>query len=718
MPANLGSLPDIDEATAPFSSHFTNYFDRATVEATVPFADRTVYVAPDGRRYLFQQIPDTHAEDGRAVQSRSGSGSRRGSAHATAYSPAPAAPQTVTSSAAASTASTHPLPVLPTDYLALNNGAVRRRPPSVASASSDRAATSASRLPNGEASHAAIRSTPRVVTEEDVISGMANLNMHRFSATPFYPHSDGGVAAAEALTDLNPVPRLPIPPSPAQQSPLLPHSYSSPSIHAPAEGSSYTAQSHMERPYAGRSPSSGTTVQPASPSYDYNTHVAHMSRERHISLPSSMEQSNPPEQSPYANPNMHVSPVLSQQQSNYDHLLHGQVSLNFGHHNYHSPLPANGSAHPYSPQPGPAQPRSRSEGNTSLYNGQSQVGSPALAPIPRHYTGILAGESHFDTQTPVVVVDSAPLHPAQSNSSRSDGASTGRDNVLPGEEVLYDGPVKMTPDLSAPFQPGALKVFRNTLSHVLRFHCKVGYDTETYWMNGANAQLIPIYAYDQRFPNVLYIRDNELDIRNTQQGNLNPKPGGFYQFNRLQELVDFQAKLTGEKVVLDISSVRLMRTKKVSSRNNESFSSVRVQIWHEDNTSLSRRGTQSDVASFVTAGTALSGPLRNKQVPNSSRLMVFLGRLDEYITVFITDDIEVVADGQTMVKVKARKGGMLRRGVSRWPGVKGEFTAFQDLLRREVSDILYSASRKEARIRTGGIGHPWPDDQSGYHRLV
>lgn len=42
------------------------------------------------------------------------------------------------------------------------------------------------------------------------------------------------------------------------------------------------------------------------------------------------------------------------------------------------------------------------------------------------------GSADIDTLTPVVV-----QHPAPSTSS--DGASTGRDNVLPGEDLLFDG---------------------------------------------------------------------------------------------------------------------------------------------------------------------------------------------------------------------------------------------------------------------------------------
>ena len=69
----------------------------------------------------------------------------------------------------------------------------------------------------------------------------------------------------------------------------------------------------------------------------------------------------------------------------------------------------------------------------------------------------------------------------------------------------------------------------------------------------------------------------------------------------------------------------------MNSRASETYSSVRIQVWHETE---GRKGAQSDVASFVTAGTALSGPQREKLVPNSSRILVYLGRLNEYITVF------------------------------------------------------------------------------------
>jgi hypothetical protein len=216
-------------------------------------------------------------------------------------------------------------------------------------------------------------------------------------------------------------------------------------------------------------------------------------------------------------------------------------------------------------------------------------------------------------------------------------------------------------------------------------------------VKASNAQLVPAYAYDQRLSNVVYIRDRESDkgagYMQASQGNY--RPSGIYQFSSLRELFDFQAKLTGEKVVLDIGSVRMVTLSKASSRSSTQFSSARLQVWHEVE---GRRGAQSDVASFVTAGTALSGPLRDRLVASPSRLMLYLGRSGEYITVFstsfflftlsgrfglsevltcfvaVTDDLEIKAEGQTLVKVKPRKGPTpFSRKASRWQWVKGGF---------------------------------------------
>jgi hypothetical protein len=200
-------------------------------------------------------------------------------------------------------------------------------------------------------------------------------------------------------------------------------------------------------------------------------------------------------------------------------------------------------------------------------------------------------------------------------------------------------------------------------------------------MKGTDAQLIPIYGYDQRYPDVLYITEHDSSSGTTPLAN-NVRPfGNFYHFAHFQELCNLQAKLTGEKVVMDISSVKLVRLQRASgNRENQTLFNVRVQLWHEEDV-RGRRGSQGDGASFVTAGTALSGPLRSKQVPKSSRLMIYLGRLEEWITVFVTDDVEVAADGQTMVRLKPRRDGWRR--VSRFPGVAGKCLSSMILVSEE-----------------------------------
>lgn len=102
--------------------------------------------------------------------------------------------------------------------------------------------------------------------------------------------------------------------------------------------------------------------------------------------------------------------------------------------------------------------------------------------------------------------------------------------------------------------------------------------------------------------------------------------------NRPVDLLDFQEKLTGERVVLDIGSVRMVTLSR-TGRSSTQYSSARLQIWHEVG---GMRTAPSDVASFVTAGTTLSGPLRERLVASSSRLMLYLGRTGEYVTCFST----------------------------------------------------------------------------------
>jgi hypothetical protein len=164
----------------------------------------------------------------------------------------------------------------------------------------------------------------------------------------------------------------------------------------------------------------------------------------------------------------------------------------------------------------------------------------------------------------------------------------------------------------------------------IRLQCAPANPTATVIVKGSKARLIPAYAYYPGSQPTAYIADSATD-NNQAAVQSEQRPTGIYQFGNPGDLFKFQAKLTGEDVVLDISAVKWLKLAKANSRSSDTFSSVRLQIWHEPR---SRRSTQSDTASIITAGTALSGPIREKVVANSSRLMIFLGRTEGYITVF------------------------------------------------------------------------------------
>ncbi|KAK0621215.1 hypothetical protein B0T17DRAFT_494079 [Bombardia bombarda] len=599
--AARSSLPSLDDATVPFSALFGDHFDLATVESTTQLADRSIFIAPNGRRYLFASLSDTNAI------------------------PAPASATAQTPPRQASLAVGPPQ-----DFRALNTMSIRRRPVSNASSRSPSYSSGPGTAQAEQTIEAVVLATgPKAPTVDDVATSMSHLNVSRFSATPLFGESDGGVQAAEALTDSHIGPR-------DESSPGSPTPSGADASHQ-SPPTIYADTSTLNAPHL---PTSQIT------DFDYGSYMAQMNHQAQMSrqaapagpsLPSLMEFSSPmsslQDTSTVYSPWTPVSPEkeLAEVQTN-------------GYPPYTSPYisPYNNAQ---TPPPAP-----------------TVVGYQPYANVGRSHSA-----SYFDTQTPIVV-HQPYRHP--SSASTSDSRSTSRDNVMPGEDLLYDGPVKSAQTLSSPdFQDGQLKVFRNTMTNDLRFHCKVGNDSETYWMKASNAQLVPVYAYDPRFPNVVYIRDNDSE-KASKYMQVSPgggRPSGIYKFDHLKDLCDFQAKLTSEKVVLDIQSVKLVRLSKANTRSSDTYSSVRLQIWHEAEL---RRSTQSDVASFVTAGTALSGPLRERLVASSSRLIIYLGRLGEFINVFITDDIEIKSEGQTMVKLKARKAGAFTKKGSRWPGVK------------------------------------------------
>lgn len=416
MPAHTrspaGNLPDIDESSHP-SPLLSSNFDRATLEATVPFADRSIFVAPNGRRFLFESIPDG-----------SGGGNGKGLEDASRLSP-------TTPAITAPPRGRAPEPTrasTPKDYSALNSTPIRRRPVSNNS-------NSPLHSPSTRADDTQLRSDsaePNALAQE-VLEMMGDLNINRFSATPFFAHSDGGVQAAETLTDPHPVPGLPIPRSPVSPAVTL----ARPPVDASAYYQGfYSARTHMEPSYAPQGPvlsgrltnvNFGFQHTPAADDLpELHQQTSHGSGITHVSTRQSLlEQSMP------ISPAIPANPI---------------VLSSSGYQTLQSPVgPGYASTIPQIPPPTDytysLHNDSRRANGSFSYSIQEDGGG--LHPSYSSYNVADDGRgrnrvmSPFDTQTPVVVIE--PTLDPSSYSSRSDGASTSRDNVLPGEEVLYDG---------------------------------------------------------------------------------------------------------------------------------------------------------------------------------------------------------------------------------------------------------------------------------------
>ena len=364
-------LPSIDETTGRFPVLFDerNGFDLRTVEPTAQLADQTILVTSDGRRFLVSSIPDAsvNANSGQALAEPT-VGSRVSS-------------QVITR------------PSTTQSFSSLIRKSLRRRSSSNA----------------GPCHHSAsdcdqLAQSPRTISPvspgeprepvADVTTMMSRLDTNSFSAGPLYWESDGGVQAAEALTE----------------------SHAGFSAAAgPGSPMSPLAQLNLQEPVMYGSQRSSDTNKPPHAAglagnvvnFDYVNYTAqtnnHLQQSRHpvaTGLPSLLELASP-------------MPQLRRESELYSPL---DVPIydpekEFVSMQRQADCSPETSA-PYLHVPSQEDPRAN------------------FASIARNYTS----SDGYDTLTPVVVHPPISLVP----SSSSDGASTSRDNVLPGEDLLFD----------------------------------------------------------------------------------------------------------------------------------------------------------------------------------------------------------------------------------------------------------------------------------------
>lgn len=459
------------EATVPFSELFNSGFDRATVDATTQLADRSIFVAPNGRRYRFESIPEPTAG--------SVSGQPASSGPAPSPSPAPSRPvhnynhdhpPAYRRPPIPSIAAAHSLPVA-SSLPAYNTSASWGRSPSNASYQSYSPSGYTGQGGRGRGPVAAVEPND---SAEEMTTMMSQVNIHRFSATPLYGESDGGAQAATTLTDPDMAP---------QASPMISHAQ--PQHIRPSSQHQYSQPKLSSSYAAGCSPTGGapiwTNVDYVNYTQQANYHVqtSRQAATAPTGLPSLVGESMPIVHSPsspshshhrasdpmisrdaFSSPAAPVSPEKEFYDGAYDSALAGYPYLpppptsssssstivGQVRQLYHQPSQQHLSVSPHhaSPLPALALTHSAPPSVTGMEMGRQPSYATTGGQSIRNGSTSGIAEYEYDTLTPVVVYpshDSSSQHasggPAPSMSS--DGGSTGRDNVLPGEDVLFDG---------------------------------------------------------------------------------------------------------------------------------------------------------------------------------------------------------------------------------------------------------------------------------------
>jgi hypothetical protein len=374
--------PVVDEATVPFSDLFKNGFDSAAIDAATQLADRTIFVASNGSRYRIEKIPDQTPVQGRVPTS-------------TPIPAAAARPVSLYTSGSTLSGSPASLPP-PQLHIHAPPGTGLGWGRSASNASSYSRSSGAYSTRSGYAGAAVPVPEPRTSIHE-VANTMAQLSVNGFGARPLYGESDGGVQAAETLTDPDMGPRPPM----------------SPASHASELASPRASYAHHEQPshYMAASwgphdyPSPGAAPQQPWTNVNYASYTtqtyAHLQSSRQnatatTGLPSLLEEATPlPPPHRASDPISTLSPVSPDKE-----LWDGRGAGAGDGYSYH-PLHPSISAPP------------------------SFIG--------RQSNPVNTGPAKIDTQAAVIVYDH--VH----STAASDGASTGRDNVLPGEDLVFDG---------------------------------------------------------------------------------------------------------------------------------------------------------------------------------------------------------------------------------------------------------------------------------------
>ncbi|KAH7066102.1 hypothetical protein BKA63DRAFT_571484 [Paraphoma chrysanthemicola] len=219
----------------------------------------------------------------------------------------------------------------------------------------------------------------------------------------------------------------------------------------------------------------------------------------------------------------------------------------------------------------------------------------------------------------------------------------------------------------AEFVTSSIRVFINPDADNLRVYIEsdsVGQrKAQSFRVQRSNTELVPIYGYSAAHTRIVCLKEKlqyRKKLTRAPKESLEAKEDAgisiFCEFYTMEALFEFQKKLLDEEIFLDIERARYLKVYEGGNHTRQ-IDAPRIQIWREirsDNTAC------DDNMSHYTAGTMLSGPMKHLVAPTVSRLVVYLGRSEEFMTVFITDEITIDEKGQSRIVFSATKSGLFK----------------------------------------------------------
>ncbi|KAH7067158.1 hypothetical protein FB567DRAFT_599516 [Paraphoma chrysanthemicola] len=265
----------------------------------------------------------------------------------------------------------------------------------------------------------------------------------------------------------------------------------------------------------------------------------------------------------------------------------------------------------------------------------------------------------IDLRTPVAL--------SRSTASTTSGESVPIETERPGERMLFETNVALAMSSMAEFVTSSIRVFINPDADNLRIYIESESfgqrKAQSFRIQRSNTELVPIYGYSASHTRIVCLKEKlqyrkKLTRAPTESMEAREDAGIsiFCEFYTMEALFEFQKKLLDEEIFLDIERARYLKVCEGGNHTRQ-IDAPRIQIWHEvrsDNTAC------DDNMSHYTAGTMLSGPMKHLVAPTVSRLVIYLGRSEEFMTIFITDEITIEEKGQSRVVFSATKLGLFK----------------------------------------------------------